>query len=588
MTRGTKLAAAATLIGLLLGGCAGSGSPRGYKPVEQGSVVSVPPAPADTPDDAAVNYRVDFKQLYARTKEWGGPNVLGLADKDTGRTLVDVAYTNLFVPRSDYAIAKRLDDKKWYRIDLKTGETTRYPFADLGYVTDGTTASSSGRYVGLDDAGRGRHSATLLDEAGHVVVKLDDLRRGKFGEPRSTHFIPTADQPLDYLGDGAYVAHFDPKDAEPFSLVYNDDGDAISPPFPPIKTLSGTWAEPKFHGNATLRMCLLPVELPKTMASLGVDREFLWPLMPDGSVLPKPDDLIGLEPLEWGNHKGRGWYAWKVWWMTKDGPAFAMQNEWEVNLPTLLATRDAKLYEDIEWDTIAQAKGKDLEWTPRLLAKLPEARWRNGWVALDRTPHGFMEVYAGPMSKDGVKSINDGIRVGNMYAAYEAQKKAYDEYQAKVEAKRQAEAQAAADRKKVWDQNYERFQREMSAGNVQNAEAAAWKLGSKYVAQVANRWPDRVSVTAMSAARSESGLMSQRRVWDRRIKAKQNSVARQYYSRSSGGSSSSSSSNSYIAGNAAGDAAVRAAQARTAQRLADQAFQSRLNYINGKQSWYMD
>ena len=573
---------------VVLSGCAGTGSPRGYGSVQVGSTPYVLPAPEDTPEGADVNYRHKFHMLHAKPKTFGQPSVLGLAEYETQRKLTGVVYTHLYIPRSDFAIGKRHDDERWYRIDLKSGQTTPYPFADMGYVSAGTAASAPGRYVGVDPGERGRQSATLLDEAGHVVVRLDDLRRGSLGEVRNTHIIRSKTQPLDYLGDGAYVAHFDPAQGDDFSLVYNDQGDAISPPFPPIKSMDATWEQPKFHGNATHRMSLLPVELPRSMASLGVEREFYWPLMPDGSVLPKPEGLIGLEPLEWGNHKGRGWYAWKVWWMTADGPTFAMQHDFEINLPTLLATRDGKMYEQIEWDEIAQAQGETFKTIPRLVAKLPEAKWHNGWVALDRTPHGFMEVYTGPMSKDGVKGINDGIRVGHMYAAYEARKKAYDQYQAKVEAKRQAELAAAAERKKVWDQKHAEFQKLLAAGDVQGAEAAAWALGSKYAAQVANRYPDRVSVSAMSAARSESGLMSQRRLWDRRIKAKQGSAARQYYSRGSGGASSSSTPNSYIAGNAAGDAAVRAAQARTAQRLAEQAFETRINYINGNQSWYME
>ena len=566
---------------MLAAGCA-SGGPSGYKSPQQYTFQMVPLSPDDAKSTDKVDAKVRLEMTMALPKSAGKPKLYGAKSGGGGRTLIPAHYSNLLIPRSDYAIGRRGDDGRWYRIDRRSRNATPYDFDHLGFVSSGIDRHAPGRFVGYSADARGRNSVTLLDDHGQAVVTLDDLRPGKFGHIADTYASRSSNQPIDYLGDDAYLAHFEPENADPFSLVYNLEGDAISPPFPPAKSITAVHADPKSAGQLQRRKSLLPVDAPAAMPG---DAALYWPLESDGSVQPKPDGLIGLEPLRWSMSPNKTFFAWKVWWMTNNGPAFALENQWDVDLPALLATRENAKYDEIEWDEIARWDGVKLTTLPRLVARLASPKSYKSFVAVDRTPHGFMEVYAGPMSKEGVKSINTGLRVGNQYAAYEAKKKAYDEYQAKLEAKRQAEAAAAAERRRKFDEMHALYLKRLNEGDVKGAESAAWSLGFSYVANVAKRYPDQASAGAMSVARSQADYMHERRQWDQRIRARQGTVARRYYGNSGG---TSSGGNSYVAGNAAGEAAVRAAQARTAQRLADQAFQSRLNYINGKQSWYLD
>jgi hypothetical protein len=57
-----------------------------------------------------------------------------------------------------------------------------------------------------------------------------------------------------------------------------------------------------------------------TAVVIDAERSLYWPLNADGSIMPKPDDLLGLQPIKASNTTGgRANSGWLVWWQTPEG-----------------------------------------------------------------------------------------------------------------------------------------------------------------------------------------------------------------------------------------------------------------------------
>ena len=307
----------------------GSLTPPGYRDVPSISMLPIRKAPAHT--DASTSHSFLFATLaFKPTVDKSQPILYALRGRDH-QIVVPPEYTELRCWRSDAALGKHHLSKQWQRIDLDSGERTPLPFAELVRVrsgrrpTDGPT-----HWVGATRQPDQLWTIVLLGEDAKPVTTLTDVKNRSFVE---------GPQPLDYLPDGGYVVHFEPIGQDAYDRIYNIDGCVISPPLPPLLRMLGDVEQAPVIRHAIV---------------LDKARGLCWPVLDDGSIMPKPDDALGLLPLP-NADAPQGWAAG---WQTADGERWAILPRFRIEGEELLASREQASFSDVVCQARRQRGGE--------------------------------------------------------------------------------------------------------------------------------------------------------------------------------------------------------------------------------------
>jgi hypothetical protein len=311
-----RLAPGAALFGLLVS-CA-SLHPPGYRDVPSISTLLVKRAPVHQTESPGKSFL--FATLaFQPTIDKSQPTLYALRGRDH-QIVVPPEYTELRCWRSDAALGKHQLSKHWQRIDLDSGERTPLPFAELVRIRSGRRPNDGPtHWAGATRQPDQRWTIVLLGEDGRPVATLRDVADRSFVE---------GPQPVDYLPAGGYVVHFEPVGQEAYDQIYNVDGCVISPPLPPLLRMLGDVGRSPLIGHAIV---------------LDKARGLCWPVLDDGSIMPKPDDALGLLPLP-NADTPQGWAAG---WQTADGERWAILPRFRIDGEELLASREQASFSDV-------------------------------------------------------------------------------------------------------------------------------------------------------------------------------------------------------------------------------------------------
>src|SRR5262249_20541416 len=88
--------------------------------------------------------------------------------------------------------------------------------------------------------------------------------------------------------------------------------------------------------------------------TLDEKKPLVWPLNDNGTLHPRPDDCLGLEPIRSlgdGYPQGQYWRGWLVWWKTPAGNRAAFMDTFEAtqNYEALMASKSQAKW--MEWQT---------------------------------------------------------------------------------------------------------------------------------------------------------------------------------------------------------------------------------------------
>lgn len=224
---------------------------------------------------------------------------------------------------------KRFGQARWVRIDLSGSkpQESPSPYSVVRRIPrDAMQRDSIGRgdqWVGVD-ASSGQ--VVFLDPQGAALFTVDGLRTPQ--EPRSSITV--------MRGGAAFVVSHADSDR-----IYAADGTPRSPAIPRVSKLflfESNLAANTFSGQSVVAVKLDP------------ERPLYWPISNDGSILPKPDDLIGLEPMKIDYGSYHHLVGWRVWWDTPEGERCARvaTQGGVVDLRALMASRAQADYTEIE------------------------------------------------------------------------------------------------------------------------------------------------------------------------------------------------------------------------------------------------
>ncbi len=193
---------------------------------------------------------------------------------------------------------KRFGRPLWVRIDLSGAKPkeSSSPYAVVRRIPRNAMLRDSlgpeDQWVGVEASG-GR--VVFLDPQGAALFAVDSLKTPQ--EPRSS---------ITVLPGGAAIVVSHPE----YDRIYARDGTPRSPAIPRV------W-KPFLHEADAKAMSFSGT--PVVAVKLDADRPLYWPISPDGSILPKPDDLLGLEPMKVDYGSYHHLVGWRVWWETPDG-----------------------------------------------------------------------------------------------------------------------------------------------------------------------------------------------------------------------------------------------------------------------------
>lgn len=193
---------------------------------------------------------------------------------------------------------KRFGQPQWVRIDLSgpSPKETPSPYVMVRRIpgTDFGGPSPKDQWVAVEANGG---QVVFLDPQGNPAFRTDVLKTP--AEPRKSVTVL-------HGGEAFVVSHPE------HDRIYAKDGTPKSPPLP---RLWQGWLleQPDMRNSGTS-------SAPVTAAVIDAQRSLYWPINADGSIMPKPDDLLGLQPIKASNTTGgRSSSGWLVWWQTPEG-----------------------------------------------------------------------------------------------------------------------------------------------------------------------------------------------------------------------------------------------------------------------------
>lgn len=290
-------------VSLLAAGCSGSGGGIGGGPVPLQAVEHCAYAGTDSRgsqfrlvQDVTIDGQIVPKGQFVSGL------MKGLLMKNDAETFARLQWTlppqfaETRGPGDRYLYARRFGQKTWLRFDL-TGPKP---------VEEQTPYTSVARvpYQLDEDRGWSDHDRWAAIESGAKRLVLFD-GNGKPGIAFNNIGVDSPTAAMELLRqDGALLVHHTSGDR-----IYLKDGTPISPELPRLEMLD-------------VRQSRWQGMYPETVArvfGVKIDPKAnrYWLILDNGRTLPKPDDLLGLEPL-----KGKNWGVWNgwlAWWKTPEG-----------------------------------------------------------------------------------------------------------------------------------------------------------------------------------------------------------------------------------------------------------------------------
>jgi len=473
------------------------------------------------------------------------------------RLVVPPEYLELCPLRSDVALGKHHLSKQWERLDLDSGQRTALPFDELVRVRSGRRPNDGPtRWVGATGQQDGRWTIVLLSEDGHAVSTLPDVAGKSFEE---------GPQPLDYLPGGGYVVHFDPVGEEAFDRIYNVDGFAASPPLPPL-----------------LRMLGDAEQAPVILHAIVLDqaRGLCWPVLDDGSIMPKPDDALGLRPLP-DTTSPQGWAAG---WQTAAGERWAILPRFRIEGRELLASREQACFTDVACQPRKARGGEGFTLT------------RATWIARDAATGTTMAYDARgaelqPILAMAASSMAAAAREV-LQLSTAATRTARAEVDNRVRLAQEEEARRVAaleianrEARKRRDAQLREIDRLLAERSFAKADEYAWQIGSHaevfvHIADAAKGSIDQLSLGTLNVA-SRLGANQDlfRNAFRARVAALNAASSPQQFGDSG---ASGSSTHDWQPSKYTGSSDVN-----SSKRIFDNMRQQSMdNYLSGKQSWY--
>ena len=317
---------------MLLGGCAG-GAPgaRRVVPLE-----ALETRPYGSDNGAGSSFRLKQDVTINGQIVPKGKYVCGLPKVRTGTDTGDLTKVEFLIePEFEDLVGyqkivygKRFGVDTWVRFDMSgpkpKEEPTPYTVVTrLAYsYVEGSGYNDNDRWVGMEPKA---HRLTLFDRDGKPAITFNDVVGT---DPKYA---------VDLLRqDGALIVHH-----YGYDRIYARDGTPLSPELPGFSIIYVMESQYGMAPQLTAKVFGVRTD-PK--------RERYWLLKDDGRTMPKPDDLIGLEPLKGQYLSFDFWNGWLVWWKTPAGERCARVSVKEAtSLEALMASRERA--EFVEWTT---------------------------------------------------------------------------------------------------------------------------------------------------------------------------------------------------------------------------------------------
>ncbi|MCC7350943.1 MAG: hypothetical protein IT446_10260 [Phycisphaerales bacterium] len=282
------------LLAMALAGCQGGGSgpsTSAFKEVWIGDVGEYGES-YELVKDITINGQLVKKGTLLRGKLMSGTKFA------EGKWLISPEYTEL-VGRDQLIYGLRVGDKTFVRIDISTGrmktEPTAFTSVHLLQFTPEMGYSEWDRWVGMTE---GSQNVTLLDnKTGRPVTVFEGVAKVK--PQLAIELLRT---------EGSLLVHH-----ASYDRVYTADGTPTSPALFPL------WIGHIFKYSPGMAP-----EVKYRIFAFVIDgkKKRYWPLRANGRVFPRPDDLLGLEPLyelDPADKRFKKWSGWLVWWKTPQG-----------------------------------------------------------------------------------------------------------------------------------------------------------------------------------------------------------------------------------------------------------------------------
>lgn len=322
-------------------------------------------------EDAVFELREDRVMAGVRVRK--GTKLQSLAHL-RGGTILPAEFSWLKMMDESWAYAKRPGIDAVLRIDLKTKREERLPFDELRGARD--ARNGGGRPIGVVRTPGNKQfmKVVFLKADGRVASMIERV------EIRSFEQGP---QPVDALRAGGYIAHHIGEDGEPVDMIYNEAGVPISPKLTPVLRLV-----PDGDENSYLAFAI----------RTDLTRELYWPLRPDGTIHPKPDDLVGLQPVMNRTNYTPAWMGWLAMWKGADGERLAYLPR-TAGIAAIIESRADAIYDDI-----VSAKGYD-RGVELFIMRVAGAK---GYALRDRERNYALHAEASfPTSGDAFKYLQD-------------------------------------------------------------------------------------------------------------------------------------------------------------------------------------
>lgn len=206
-------------------------------------------------------------------------------------------YTDIAVWRTDYAFAKRFGENTYRYIDLnsKSDRQTDYKKIQGGLIYVSENKNEPGKYIFLGEDGKPEReiknakSLWFMGSSGNGP----NIKQPFVGSLKS------ADSPV--------VIRHEDKEVGTFDVIYSSELIPMSPPLPGVR---------RVHGIGTGQF-LVGIELDDK-------KELFWPLLPDTTMVPQPEDLVGVKVLASIRTPSGDRVWWGVKWQTEEGPRWAV------------------------------------------------------------------------------------------------------------------------------------------------------------------------------------------------------------------------------------------------------------------------
>lgn len=565
-----------TLLGCVLllsglSGCAGGGYTyfqSHYRPI-------VSPGHPEADDQGKVTrYVSEYKALDGDNRAIPGkPKLFGLRRTYSGKDILPPVYTSMWVFNGDVAMGQRQGAATWERYDVMAKKLEPLPFENaisaVGsysgakyWVDRGNVPSQVVGYTRHED---GRYTVWLLDRDAKVTGQIDNVAHYDFRQSRTRAQDSGGDpQSIHYFGRDRYFVHQqDGPEGQVYGQFYNQAGQATSPEMPP---LAWHFGGPMVFSEETQEKHV------EAVATIVIDpvRNLYWPLQPDGSIRPMPEEVRGVSPVS--NPEDGHTFGWFVLWEL-DG----------VERWSLLPNFDDVLDE--------------------LNPRFPNAHYAKFEVVMETHHQGAMTRELPTAVIEKCSSFGEptgrykAFRWEGMAYGMQREELAHDEMlrkiaehsaTAKVAAQRVAAAQREAARQaeiarqaKLAEQRQEML-RLMEAGDAAGAERIAFDQGNYAISVLANAYPSRVSPRVLSAMVGQTRGSTRAR-WNTLLAAHYPPPPPPPQSTQSSGFTLTRHNYKYMPSNASLNAGAKIGAIYDKAR-----FDTKMQYLRGNQSWYLD